>query len=94
MSGCPDCDKLKSSLESRSDYVVIDIGESVKGLKEFLRLRDTLSVFDAVKAAGAIGIPCFVLEDGAVTFEPEDVGLESDCGFGEGQACARDGSGC
>ncbi len=38
-------------------------------LKEFLKCRDTLSLFDPVKANGGVGIPFLVREDGAYTFE-------------------------
>ncbi len=93
MSGCPDCDSLKPQLESSAEFEIVDIGTSVKKLKEFVRFRDAHPAFEGVKAAGSIGIPCFVLEDGAVTLNPEDVGLKSE-GYAEGQTCALDGSGC
>jgi len=33
-------------------------------LREFLKYRDSHPVFDAVKASGAVGIPCTVINDG------------------------------
>ena len=40
------------------DYV--DITVSTANMKEFLYLRDTHRELDAVKKAGAIGVPCFL----------------------------------
>ena len=40
-------------------------------MKEFLYLRDTHREFDAVKKAGAIGVPCFLQEDGSVVLDPQ-----------------------
>ena len=54
--------------------------------------RDTHPAFDAVKKHGGIGIPCFVKEDGSITFDPQEVGLllpEHDA-----PACNLDGTGC
>ena len=33
--------------------------------------------FKEVRENGWIGIPCFVLENGTITFNPEEVGLEA-----------------
>jgi len=33
-------------------------------LKKFLSYRDNYSEFDEIKAAGAIGLPCIVVNDG------------------------------
>ena len=68
METCPDCTYV---------YEVIDIGQHVRDLKAFLRLRDHHPAFDEAKSVGAVGIPCFVLEDGTVTLNPEDAGLRS-----------------
>ena len=51
------------------DYV--DITVSTANMKEFLYLRDTHREFDAVKKAGAIGVPCFLQEDGSVVLDPQ-----------------------
>lgn len=92
MKSCPDCVAVDRQVEGDSRYQVIDIGEHVRLLKEFLRLRDTNPVFDEAKKKGYAGIPCFVLEDGTVTLNPEEAGLKS--GKPEPTSCRIDGSGC
>ena len=71
MKSCPDCVAVDRQVEGDSRYQVIDIGEHVRLLKEFLRLRDNNPVFDEAKEKGYAGIPCFVLEDGTVTLNPK-----------------------
>lgn len=56
----PDCVKAREALNAAGvlfDYV--DITVSTANMKEFLYLRDTHREFDAVKKAGAIGVPAF-----------------------------------
>ena len=65
----------------------------VQNLKAFLKIRDNSPVFDDVRMNGYVGIPCFVMEDGAVTITPEEVGLRSEP-VQDGQACKLDGTGC
>ena len=72
MHTCPDCTYVEEQIKGDSNYEVIDIGQHVRNLKEFLKLRDHHPVFDEAKKSGAAGIPCFVLEDGTVTLTPED----------------------
>ena len=93
MPSCPDCEYVKRQAEGNDRYEIIDIGKDIKALKEFLRLRDSSPAFDGAKRTGAAGIPCFVLEDGTVTLQPEDAGLESGQ-VQTGAACSLDGSGC
>lgn len=70
MQTCPDCTYVEEQVKGNSRYEIIDIGQHVRNLKEFLKLRDHNPVFDAAKKSGAAGIPCFVLEDGTVTLTP------------------------
>lgn len=63
MDTCPDCVYVKEQIKNDDRYEIIDIGQHVRKLKEFLRLRDTSPVFDEAKKNGAAGIPCFVLEE-------------------------------
>ena len=93
MQTCPDCTYVEEQVKGNSRYEIIDIGQHVRNLKEFLKLRDHTPVFDAAKKSGAAGIPCFVLEDGTVTLTPEDAGLQSRP-VSEGATCYIDGSGC
>ena len=91
MSTCPDCFEGKARLAGNQDFEMIDIGEHVRNLKEFIRLRDTSPAFDTVKANGSIGIPCFVAEDGRISFDTEEFIPEE---FLSGASCSIDGKGC
>lgn len=97
MQSCPDCVYVEQQIKGNSNFELIDIGENVKNLREFLQLRDSNAIFDAVKQKGSVGIPCFLLEDGTVSLTPESVGLNSkkdtfECNIG--QTCGLDGRGC
>lgn len=97
MESCPDCSWLYGQLKGREDeFQYIDIGRQVRELKAFLKLRDSSAVFDACRADGSVGIPCFVREDGSITLVPEEAGLLSrpEEEQSAGQACRLDGSGC
>ena len=91
MSTCPDCFEVKTRLSDNHDFEIIDIGEHVRNLKEFIRLRDSSPSFDSVRANGSIGIPCFVSEDGQVSFDTEEFVHE---GYSSGASCSLDGKGC
>ena len=67
---CPDCVQCRKDLDQASvAYEYLDFADSLLHLKEFLRYRDSEPVFEAVKAAGSIGIPCILREDGTVTLD-------------------------
>ena len=91
MSTCPDCFDIKVRLSGNPDFEIIDIGEHVRKLKEFIRLRDTSPAFGTIKADGSIGIPCFVSEDGRISFDTEAFIPEE---LPAGPACSLDGKGC
>lgn len=92
MSTCSDCTYIKEQVTNNPQYEVIDLGAEARNLKEFLQLRDTNPAFDRVKQKGTIGIPCFVLEDGRVTFRAEEAGLKRP--ERRVNACNLDGTGC
>lgn len=75
---CRDCAEALCFLEEKGfdAYEYKDITKNTANLKEFLALRDTRPEFQSVREEGGIGIPCFVREDGSLTFEPSDL-LES-----------------
>lgn len=81
MITCPDCSYLMDQISGReNEYEYIEIGEHVFKLKEFLRLRDSernAEFFKDIKATGGVGIPCFVLENGRISLDPRDAGLEA-----------------
>ena len=91
MSSCPDCFEVKTRLSGNPDFEIIDIGEHVRNLKTFIRLRDTSPAFECVKADGSIGIPCFVAEDGQISFDTERYIPK---GYSSGTSCSLDGKGC
>lgn len=91
---CPDCAYVEAQVEGNGRYEVIDVCANVRNLKAFLRLRDSHPAFDAVKRKGAVGIPCFVLDDGTVTLRPGKAGLQPRPKEAEGASCSIDGSGC
>lgn len=93
MASCPDCTFVEEQVKGDDRYEVIDIGLHVRDLKAFLKLRDQEPAFDEAKRKGAAGIPCFVLENGKVTLDPEEAGLRSRSA-NEGASCNIDGSGC
>ena len=76
MKSCPYCAHVMKQVEGNSEFKVIDIGEDVRYMKEFLVLRDNDPAFDEEKATGDVCIPCYVREDGSVTLMSKDVGLE------------------
>lgn len=69
---CPDCVQCREDLDRAGvAYEYLDFSESLLNLKEFLSLRER-PVFDEVRAAGKIGIPCIVKEDGTVALSWEE----------------------
>lgn len=67
---CPDCVKCREDLDRAGvAYEYLDFSEHLLHLKVFLTLRDSESVFDEIRTAGKIGIPCIVTEDGRVTLD-------------------------
>ena len=67
---CIDCRNYKALASGRKlEAEYIDITESTLNLREFLHIRDTQPLFDEVRSRGGIGIPLFVREDGAKTFD-------------------------
>ncbi len=93
MPSCPDCAYVEAQVKDNGQWQIVNIGQDVKALKEFLRLRDHDHAFDEAKTHGQVGIPCFVLPDGKVTLKAEDAGLTSRP-VTDGESCSLDGTGC
>ncbi len=91
MKTCPYCSYVEKQVENNPEFKIIDIGEHVKNLKEFLDLRDNHPAFEQAKKEGDVGIPCYVLEDGSVSLSSKDAGLEP---MPDGASCNIDGTGC
>lgn len=65
---CPDCvDCCRELKEAKVEFEFRDFGDALVNLKEFLKLRDENPLFDEIRAAGKIGIPCILRDDGSVT---------------------------
>ena len=94
MPTCRYCSYIEEQVKGDERFKVIDIGENVRNMGKFMRLRDTSKAFDHAKEIGDIGIPAFVLEDGNVTLKPEDVGLKESQPDEGAAACGIDGKGC
>lgn len=92
---CPDCVEAKAILAASAGIEIDyrDITESTKALKEFLSHRDHDELFAPVIKAGNIGIPFFILEDGAKTLEVRDFMDEKEA-MPAANSCSIDGKGC
>ncbi len=72
---CIDCRNLMAILKARGieeQFQLINITEDILLLKEFTTLRDHNPAFADKKAdpaGSSIGIPAFVKEDGAISFD-------------------------
>ena len=69
---CPDCREALSLFAEQgfTAYRYVEITESTRALKEFLRLRDTRAELGPARAAGKLGVPCFLFPDGTLTLDP------------------------
>ncbi len=76
MGSCPDCIRVLEQIKGNPEFKVLEIGSHARILKQFLQLRDCSPVLEQARENGSIGIPCFILEDGSVTLNPKDVGLQ------------------
>lgn len=59
--------------EAGAEITFKNISASLTDLKAYLAMRDTSPVYADIREKGKIGIPCFVLEDGTVTRDLEQV---------------------
>lgn len=67
---CPGCRKAQENLNHAGiEYEFLDITENLAYLKEFLKYRDSLDIYESIKEIGRIGIPTFVYDDGTVSLE-------------------------
>jgi len=70
---CIDCRNYKAIQKTRGfEAEYIDITANTDNLREFLKIRDNSPVFEKVREHSGIGIPLFVNEDGAMTFEIDE----------------------
>ena len=86
MPTCPYCDYIHEQIIGREDeFEYINIGENIRNMGAFTRLRDKSPVFDHCKEIGDVGIPAFVFEDGRISIDPADAGLIE---YGSPAACS------
>ena len=95
-SDCIDCIACKKSFDkSGLEYDFRDIGESLRELAVFLKIRDLNSIFNDLKGTGKIGIPALVTESHDVILDWENYLLASGGQIAEyAGACGIDGKGC
>ena len=77
IKSCPECSGLYEQVKDDDRFEIIDVAQHILLLKEFLSLRDNRDEFEPARENGYAGLPVFLLEDGSITFTPEDVGLKS-----------------
>ncbi|WP_300295834.1 glutaredoxin [uncultured Intestinimonas sp.] len=71
---CPDTLYALGQFSARKVEIDFrDLSASLPDLKVYLAVRESEPVYAAVREKGSLGIPCFVLEDGSVTLELEEV---------------------
>ena len=67
---CIDCRNYKAIQAKRGfEAEYINITENTTNLKEFLKIRDHADLFAPLREKGGLGVPLFVREDGAMTFD-------------------------
>lgn len=96
---CPDCVACKAAFDANGmTYDFINITESMKNLKEFLKIRDTDPTFNEARENGYVGIPALVKDGGAITLDWEgclkEFGMNPEPVVKTGAACRLDGTGC
>ena len=95
MQTCHACAVIKKIIENNPRFEIIDIGEHVMNLKQFLALRDNSPEFEVIRQKGSVGVPCFVFEDGRIVFSIAEVPIVStEPEQDQGQSCSIDGTGC
>ena len=69
---CKDCVACREAYDRAGiDYTYLDFADDLVNLKEFLAIREGNHLFDEIRAACGIGIPCVLREDGTVTLDWE-----------------------
>lgn len=95
---CPECVACKSALDNNQvEFEYINITESMRNLKEFLKIRDNSEEYKEVKEGGYVGIPTLI-DDGKIILDYEEWlqnhGYSLTAKPTSGAACNIDGSGC
>ena len=96
---CPDCVACKTAFDANDVvYDFVNVTESMRNLKDFLKIRDTNPVFDDARQKGYVGIPALLREDGSITLDWEtylkENSIKVSANLKTGSACRIDGTGC
>lgn len=60
----PGCAPVKEFLDKNNfKYTYVDITESMKNLKEFLKIRDTKDAYKGIRGRAIVGIPMLKIND-------------------------------
>lgn len=72
---CPDTVEALDALKKNNvAHTYLDITDDLSNLKAFLKYRDTRGEYESVRQKGGIGIPFFVIDDGAsFTFDYKEL---------------------
>ena len=73
----PGCGPVKEFLDKNNvDYTYVDITESMKNLKEFLKIRDTHDVYRGIRGRSMVGIPMLKIGEEIILGPSEEMLLE------------------
>lgn len=71
---CPDTLYALNRLsEAKAEIEFKNLSASLADLKIYLSLRESSPAYADIRENGGIGIPCFVLEDGAATRSLDEI---------------------
>ena len=71
------CEDTRNTLgvlkEKEVEVEFLNLSEDLSALKKYLHYRETEAMYEEVRKNGGIGIPLLILEDGAKTFDVNEV---------------------
>lgn len=71
---CPDVlYSLNRLTEAKVKIEFKNISSSLVDLRFYLNLRENNPLYDDIRYTSKLGIPCFILEDGTMTLELDEV---------------------
>ena len=73
----PGCEPVKEFLDKHNfEYLYVDITESMKNLKEFLKIRDTHDIYKGIRGRSIVGIPMLKIDEEVIIGLGEEKLLE------------------
>ncbi len=75
---CPDCTNALAAMAehgiTEDQYEAVAVTDSMKNLREFIYFREeNTAAFEPIRPFRAIGLPCFILDDGKISFDVNDL---------------------